>query len=541
MTETKTEELILSEDIDIKDISSKTINSKEFRSNKFIEKVIQLIEEFGFDHYISKLLFNFLVLQFTLPNDYIIQITFFGSIAPVLYVIRYNYSLSECKKVATLLLTEESDIDIYLDSNVNTFLDQLETLKLNIIKPDEDKSLEGIYLKKNFKLTKVKLKISNDWYLKLNVIFGDIFLNYPILIYCMNLESEIILDIVSNTNSETLTLYHSPRFLILDINLDTTTNFFEGLVSRHTRKFKLKNITLSTMACNIKTHCKMKKYKNLKYLREYPIDYEVKLLNPSIYLQCKREWDINILLLLEQNSVILSDDYCEIGIEYKKIKENYEGYFNLMSKYWEFKHNMLADKYLFNKSRIKVLNENKEDSVDEEKISLYTSINRGIDFLYNNHVFLPEQSSHGLLKLEYKINKNKIMRNLKEKLSPITLEEYNDDDKLVLYSCGHLGLVNKDMAKYLLILENKLRGFETGEFPPPICCSYCRGTGMEGYTPLFPDYQLKAINARSLHEQNLYKKTYRGIKVLLHESGFYFAGIESFDKVFINLKKEFKF
>ena len=63
---------------------------------------------------------------------------------------------------------------------------------------------------------------------------------------------------------------------------------------------------------------------------------------------------------------------------------------------------------------------------------------------------------------------------------------------------------------------------------------------MEGYTPLFPDYQLKAINARSLHEQNLYKKTYRGIKILLHESGFYFAGIESFDKVFINLKKEFK-
>ena len=181
MTETKTEEIILTKESDIKDISSKIIDSKEFRSDKFIEKVIQLIEEFGFDHYISKLLFNFLVLQFTLPNDYIIQITFFGSIAPVLYVIRYNYSLSECKKVATLLLTEESDIDIYLDSNVNTFLDQLETLKLNIIKPDEDKSLEGIYLKKNFKLTKVKLKISNDWYLKLNVIFGDIFLNYPIL------------------------------------------------------------------------------------------------------------------------------------------------------------------------------------------------------------------------------------------------------------------------------------------------------------------------------------------------------------------------
>ena len=534
-------------------------------------RLLEVMENNKDNKTLTNLLTGYLIMQMSLSNLTNMRISIFGSIAPILVAIRNKYSLSDINKLIKMLITETSDIDIYYNGNYTILFDELSNMQVDL-KADEiedEPSLVNICLSREVILNKCKLTFDLDeWFDTLNPLVSDLLIDNPKILSYLEEYKPIYIDIVSlKEGVEFMTLYQTPRLSIFSINFRPCTVFARGDILEY--KSKEERLTLNIMQTSIKAQAKFDKMKDLVLLKRVPARYKHYMYDKYSHTNA---WDCHLRMLIDENLVVKPDKIFSIGTKYSTIKSNPKKFFDLMREYWGLKHERLSSVFMLNKNRIKNLSRNIKnfgckcsieevymdtcmDSDETEakcsncgksreehksrdnqklKLRLLSKINNGIKELYRKHIFLPSIDTKSNRDRRYclKTCKDSMIDKWMNATNPITLEPFDPDQPVVVYGCGHLNVVDKRHGTYLAIMENKLRNLNTQSFPTGLNCPFCRGCGMLGWSALEPEVRFQ----KSFTEESSYTDKPDGIGVDLHTTGFYFPGIEYFDKYFLNLK-----
>ena len=536
-------------------------------------RLLEVMENNKDNKTLTNLLTGYLIMQMSLSNLTNMRISIFGSIAPILVAIRNKYSLSDINKLIKMLITETSDIDIYYNGNYTILFDELSNMQVDLKAEEieDEPSLVNICLSREVILNKCKLTFDLDeWFDTLNPLVSDLLIDNPKILSYLEEYKPIYIDIVSlKEGVEFMTLYQTPRLSIFSINFRPCTVFARGDILEY--KSKEERLTLNIMQTSIKAQAKFDKMKDLVLLKRVPARYKHYMYDKYSNTNA---WDCHLRMLIDENLVVKPDKIFSIGTKYSTIKSNPKKFFDLMREYWGLKHERLSSVYMLNKNRIKNLSRNiknfgckckiteiyigaiSEETTDETeikcsncgktieehksrdnqilKLRLLSKINNGIKELYKKHIFLPTCIESKSKRTEYCLNscKDSIIDKWMNATNPITLEPFDPDQPVVVYGCGHLNVVDKRHGTYLAIMENKLRNLNTQSFPTGLNCPFCRGCGMLGWSALEPEVRFQ----KSFTEESSYTDKPDGIGVDLHTTGFYFPGIEYFDKYFLNLK-----
>ena len=540
-------------------------------SRGLLLRLIEVMDNNKSNKKLVNLLTGYLIIQMSLSNITNMRISIFGSIAPILVAIRNKYSLSDINKLIKHLINENSDIDLYFNGNYTVLFDELSNMQveLKLEEIEDEPSLVDICLSREVILNKCKLGFDlKEWFDSLNPLVSDVLIANPKILLYLEEYKPIYIDIVSlKEGVEFMTLYQTPRLTIFSINFRPCSVFARGDISEYNSKKS--RLTLNIMQTSIKAQAKFDKMEGLVMVDKIPMRYLHHIYDKY---SNSGEWDCLLRMLIDENIVIKPKKIFSVGTKYSIIKSNPEKFLDLMLKYWMMKHEKLSSSFEMRLNRIKNIKQNiknfgckypvsemlddceeiKEDTVIRckkcnktlqehksrdtliSKNNLLSKINKGIRDLYKEHIFLPTCDKSKGLRIKYhsKKSKKKIIENWMNAINPITLEPFEPDQPVVVYGCGHLNVVDKRHGTYLAIMENKLRHLNTQSFPTGLNCPFCRGCGMLGWSSLEPEVKFQ----KQFGEVTPYEDRADGIGVELHSTGFYFPGIEYFDKYFLKLK-----